>query len=283
MPVPLLEHHNTLYTKWLKLGQIQDQLSFKQVRGEARQAIRRAKNKWFQAEAERETFGGKKLWQCIRSMQSGRRGLLPSLSVSINDEVWKPCATLFDTQQRRWRHFSMVLNVQSKFDDTELDLVRQRYMVPDIEQQPSVSELSKALGQLKSGKAGGSSNILPEIVKVVGSDREFLELLLDLIYTVWEERQVPQEWVDAIIISIPKKGNLSDCNNWRGIALLEVSGKVVAELLQQRLQLIAERELPESQCGFRKGRGCVDMIFTICQLAEKALEHRTKQFFPFVP
>ena len=118
-------------------------------------------------------------------------------------------------------------------------------MVPDIEQQPSVSELSKALGELKSGKAGGSSNILPEMVKVVGSDREFLELLLDLIYTVWEERQVPP---DAIIIPIPKKGNLSDCNNWRGIALLEVIGKVVAKLLQQRSQVIAERELPESQC-----------------------------------
>ena len=133
-------------------------------------------------------------------------------------------------------------------------------MVPDIEQQPSVSELSKALGELKSGKAGGSSNILPEMVKVVGSDREFLELLLDLIYTVWEERQVPP---DAIIIPIPKKGNLSDCNNWRGIALLEVIGKVVAKLLQQRSQVIAERESFRnlSACGFRKGRGCVDMIF----------------------
>ena len=68
---PLLEHRNTLYTKWLKSGQIQDHLSFKQVQGEARQAICRAKNKCFQAkaeEAEREMFGGKKLWQCIRSM-----------------------------------------------------------------------------------------------------------------------------------------------------------------------------------------------------------------------
>lgn len=55
----------------LKSGQIQHHLSFKQVQGEATQAICRAKNKWFQAkaeEAEKELFGGKKLWQCIRSM-----------------------------------------------------------------------------------------------------------------------------------------------------------------------------------------------------------------------
>lgn len=73
----------------------------------------------------------------------------------------------------------------------------------------------------------------------------FLELLLDLIYSVWEERQVPP---DEIIIPIPKKGNLSDCNTWRGIALLEVIGKVGAKHLQQKSQVIAEGELRESQC-----------------------------------
>ena len=45
---------------------------------------------------------------------------------------------------------------------------------------------------------------------------------------------------------------------------------------------MAERELPDSQCGFRKGRGCIDMTFVVKQLAEKALEHSAKQFFIFV-
>ena len=80
------------------------------------------------------------------------------------------------------------------FDGIDLSLGRQRDIVPDIEQQ-----LSKALRQLKSGKAGGSSNILPEMVKLLCSDKEFLEFLLDLIYTVWEERQLPQKWPDIPI------------------------------------------------------------------------------------
>jgi len=45
---------------------------------------------------------------------------------------------------------------------------------------------------------------------------------------------------------------------------------------------LAEKELPESQCGFRKGRGYTDMIFTVRQLVEKAIEHRTKQLLVFV-
>ena len=64
--------------------------------------------------------------------------------------------------------------------------------------------------------------------------------------------------------------------------MLDVVEKVLARILQERLHQMAEEELPESQCGFRKGQGCSDMIFTIRQLVEKATEHQAKQFFLFV-
>ncbi len=50
-------------------------------------------------------------------------------------------------------------------------------------------------------------------------------------------------------------------------------GKVVACVIQEHLQKLAEDQLPESQCGFRKGHGCTDMIFTVRQLVEKSWEH----------
>ena len=59
-------------------------------------------------------------------------------------------------------------------------------------------------------------------------------------------------------------------------------GKVLAKIIQRRLQQVAETELPESQCGFREGRGCTDMVFMIRQLLEKAHEHNSKVFFTFV-
>ena len=83
------------------------------------------------------------------------------------------------------------------------------------------------------------------------SKEDFVGMLTDLVSTVWKERRVPQEWADAILIPIPKKGNLQSCDNWRGIALLDVVGKLVARIVQSRLQVLAEKELPESQCGFR--------------------------------
>ena len=63
---------------------------------------------------------------------------------------------------------------------------------------------------------------------------------------------------------------------------MDVVGEVVARVLQERLQKIAVDELPESQCGFRKGRGCTDIIFTIRQLVKKSREHTAKSFFTFI-
>ena len=64
--------------------------------------------------------------------------------------------------------------------------------------------------------------------------------------------------------------------------MLEVMGNVVARIIQERLERLAEEELPESQCGFRKASGCSDMIFTIRQFVEKTIEHQAKLFFLFV-
>ena len=56
---------------------------------------------------------------------------------------------------------------------------------------------------------------------------------------------------------------------------------MVARMIQNRQQVLAERELLESKCGFRRGRGCA-VIFTIRQLNEKAIEHQAKQYLIFI-
>ena len=55
-------------------------------------------------------------------------------------------------------------------------------------------------------------------------------------------RRVSSDWCNAVLIPVPRK----ECDNWRGIALLDVVGKIVAWILQERLQRLAEDVLPES-------------------------------------
>ena len=108
---------------------------------------------------------------------------------------------------------------------------------------PSSEELKEAISKIKNGKAGGSSGILPEMVKVACQDPDFLDLLLDLVHTAWREKCVPKDWADAIPVPITKKGDLSNCDNWRDISLLDVVSKVITRVLQDRLQQLAEEEL----------------------------------------
>ena len=105
---------------------------------------------------------------------------------------------------------------------------------------------------------------------------------LDLVNDICERGCTPCAWSNSNLVPILKKGDLSNCDNWRGISLLDVVGKVLARILQERLQKLAEDELPESQCGFRAGRSCTDMIFTVRQFVEKSWEHQSKAFLTFI-
>ena len=112
-----------------------------------------------------------------------------------------------------------------------------------------------------------------------------IKQLADLFRTMWNQGKLPQEFKDASIVHLYKrKGNRQDCNNHRGIALLSVAGKILARILLNRLTEHLEHEvlLPESQCGFRQGRGTVDMIFAARQLQEKCREQNVSLYSTFV-
>ena len=106
-----------------------------------------------------------------------------------------------------------------------------------------------------------------------------------LFHIMWRKEAIPQEFKDASIIHLFKrKGNPLLCDNRRGISLLLIAGKVLARVLLNRLNEQFEQSglLPESQCGFRKDRGTVDMIFTARQLQEKCQEQNITLYMTFV-
>ena len=82
----------------------------------------------------------------------------------------------------------------------------------------------------------------------------------------------PQDWKRSISIPIPKKGKGKDCSNYHTIALISHASKVMLKILQARLQQYVNRELPDVQAGFRKGRGTRDQIANIRWIMEKARE-----------
>ena len=85
-----------------------------------------------------------------------------------------------------------------------------------------------------------------------------------------------------IITHFKNKGERSDCNNSRGISFFSVVGKVFAKVILIRLQKLAERVYPKSQCGFRAGRSTIDMDFSLRQLQEKCREQQMPLYIAFI-
>ena len=175
---------------------------------------------------------------------------------------------------KRWaEYFDGVLNRPSSISDKAINRLPQVECNPLLDELPTVSETVKAIKLLSSGKASGSNAIPAEIYKAGGPP--VAEKLTELFHIIWRKEAIPQEFKDATIIHLFKrKGNPQVCDNHRGISLLSVAGKILARVLRNQLNEHLEQSglLPESQCGFRKDRGTIDMIFTARQLQEKCQE-----------
>ena len=116
-----------------------------------------------------------------------------------------------------------------------------------------------------------------ELFQILKDDA--VKVLHSVCQQIWKTQQWPQDWKSSVFIPMPKKGNAKECSNYRTIALVSHTSKVVLKILQARLQQYVNRELPDVQAGFRKGRGTRDQFANIRWIMEKAREFQKKHLF----
>ena len=109
--------------------------------------------------------------------------------------------------------------------------------------------------------ASGGDGIPVELLQILEDDA--VKVLHSICQQIWKTQQWPQHWKRSVFIPIPKKGNAKECSNYRTIALISHASEVMLKILQARLQLYMNCELPDGQAGFRKGRGTRDQIANI--------------------
>ena len=149
-------------------------------------------------------------------------------------------------QMERWvEHYSDLYSRENTVSPAALDIIQCLPTMDELDSEPSVEDLSKAIDSLASGKAPGNDGIPPELIKHCKTT--LLLPLHEVLCQCWQEGAVPQDMRDSKIITLYKiKGERSDCNNYRGISLLSIVGKVFARVIVIRLQKLAERIYPES-------------------------------------
>jgi sorting nexin-29 len=127
----------------------------------------------------------------------------------------------------------------------------------------SDEELEHSLKSMKNRKAAGSDGLNSELFKYGGSVPS--NRLLKLINKCWRERSIPEEWGQARVKSLFKKGKRDDCSNYRGISLLNSGYKIYDKIITQRFKTISEAILLVEQNGFRRGRSSIDNVFILKQ------------------
>ena len=107
-------------------------------------------------------------------------------------------------------------------------------------------------------------------------------MLHSIYQQIWKTQEWPQDWKRSVFILIPKKGNAKECSNYCTIALISHASGVMLKILQARLQQYVNRELPDVQGGFRKGRKTRDQIAIIHWIIKKAREFQKNIYFCFI-
>ena len=119
-------------------------------------------------------------------------------------------------------------------------------------------------------KAGGGDRIPDELFQILKDYA--VKVLHSICQRIWKTQQWPQNGKRSVFIPIPKEGNAKECPNYRTIALISNSSKVIFKIHQGRLQQYMNHELPDIQASFRKGRGTRDQVANILWIIKKARE-----------
>ena len=143
--------------------------------------------------------------------------------------------------------------------------------------EPDILECKVHPGSITMNKASGGDGIPVELFQILKHDA--VKVLHSICQQIWKTQQWPQDWKKSVFIPIPKKDNAKECSNYHTTALISHASKVMLKILQARLQLYVNQELPDVQAGFRKGRETRDQIANICWIIEKAREFQKNIYF----
>ena len=100
-------------------------------------------------------------------------------------------------------------------------------------------------------------------------------MLYSLFSKIWDKEEVPAQWKEGIIKKLPKKGDLRDCSNYRGIMLLSTQGKVLNSVL-------LDPKLRDQQAGFRRNKSCADQIASLRIIVELSLDWNSPIYISFI-
>jgi hypothetical protein len=245
------------------------QIEYSALNRQVKRSARKDKRNFYNdLTTEAEEAAGKRDLKTLYSITRILSGKRVNQTKPVKDRTGKQLSKEPD-QRKRWaEHFKELLNRPPPATKPVIPPAASNLNV-NLE-PPSRKEITAAVKLLKNGKAAGPDGIPPEALKV--DINTSTDMLCPLLQRIWKEGHVPKEWKTGYLVKLPKKGDLSDCKNWRGIMLLSIPSKVLTRIILTRLKDALDENLRPEQAGFRKDKSCTDHIATLRVIIEQSLE-----------
>jgi hypothetical protein len=192
-------------------------------------------------------------------------------------EVWKyinrerkkkePVSEKITIQE--WEEYFMKL-LEGRKEEGKVGTQRKEKQTVMEETEITAEEVGKHIRYLKKRKAPGWDGVQNE-AWMYGTER-----MVELMNGVWRGEGFPEDWREGVICPTFKKGEKNRAENYRGITLLNTGYKLYASVLSERMKREIEEKgvLPDSQAGFRKGRGTVNNVYILDHLARNELRKK---------
>ena len=208
----------------------------------------------------------KQFWKKVNDFRKGK--ISSADKVSLNDFA---------------EHFKHISNSPHSDRVFEVpDFESQNIEIEVLDQPISVDEISKAIDSLKRGKSPGIDGLLGDFFK---DAKSFILPYLHKVYNnIFDSGVYPEIWSKGLIVPIPKKGDMSNPSNYRGITLINSFAKLFSVVIRKRVNSWCEEQslLNDFQFGFRDKRGTADCIFVLHTLIQKILARKSKLYCAFI-
>ena len=149
----------------------------------------------------------------------------------------------------------------------------QRQHLAGLDSDISEDEVVETLTRMKRHKAPGEDGIPADFLKLAlgEASSDMRRGMLALLNLTWKSTTLPAAWQNSVVVSIPKKGDLTDMNNYRGISLMSTMLKILMGIISERLNSAFEAKdlFNPAQAGFRRIEECVTQTGCLLEVARR--------------
>jgi hypothetical protein len=245
-----------------------------------------ARIKWLSSkltEIEQLDNSPRDAWKSFREVNAGFTG---HHNKAVNMKMKKADGTMAKTDKENaevmFKHFKQVTNRQelSSYNPLILNEIPTRPTQTAMDTTPTTIEIQHALRKMQYEKSSGTNGIPTEAFKcLTGTNYQFFK---DTITLFWKNDQFqPIDFQQIKLSILPKKGDLSDPNKWRGIALGDIAAKCISSIIATRLTKYLTTFGIDEQCGSLFGKGCANATFLLKLALQTLHEHNQESFALF--